>query len=90
MAGEHVNELHQLYFAGRHGFLVNSNDGFYQRGKSYGMETKLFVAAKYLDHKEIVFFWRGSFKLLVAFGAAALSFSLASAQTKLGYRISTS
>ena len=52
MAGEHVNELHQLYFAGRHGFLVNSNDGFYQRGKSYGMETKLFVAAKYLDHKE--------------------------------------
>ena len=52
MAGEHVNELYQLYFAGRHGFLVNSNDGFYQRGKSYGMETKLFVAAKYLDHKE--------------------------------------
>ena len=52
MAGDHVNELHQLYFAGRHGFLVNSNDGFYQRGKSYGMETKLFVAAKYLDHKE--------------------------------------
>ena len=52
MAGEHVNELHQLYFAGRHGFLVNSNDGIYQRGKSYGMETKLFVAARYLDHKE--------------------------------------
>jgi len=52
MAGEHVNELHQLYFAGCHGFLVNSNAGFYQRGKSYGMETKLFVAAKYLDHKE--------------------------------------
>jgi hypothetical protein len=52
MAGEHVNELHQLYFAGRHNFLVNSNDGFYQRGKLYGMETKLFVAVKYLDHKE--------------------------------------
>ena len=52
MAGEHVKELHKLYFAGRHGVLVNSNDGFYQRGKSYGMETKLIVAAKYFDHKE--------------------------------------
>ena len=52
MVGEHVNELHQLYFASRHGFLVNSNDGFYQHGKSYRMETKLFVAAKYLVHKE--------------------------------------
>ncbi len=52
MAREHVNKLHQLYFAGHHGFLVNSNDGFYQRGKSYVMETKLFVAAKCLDHKE--------------------------------------
>jgi hypothetical protein len=52
MAGEYVNELHQLYFAGRHGILVNSNDGFYQRGKLYGMETKLFVVAEYLNHKE--------------------------------------
>jgi hypothetical protein len=46
MAGEHVNELHKLYFSGHHSVLVNSNDDFYQRGKSYGMETKLFVAAK--------------------------------------------
>jgi hypothetical protein len=46
MAGYHVNELHQPYFAGYHGVLVNSNDGFYLRGKSYGMETKIFVAAK--------------------------------------------
>ena len=52
MAVEHVNELHELYFASRHGFLVNSNDGFYQCGKLYGMETKLFVAVKYLNHKE--------------------------------------
>ncbi len=58
MAGEHVNELQQLYFAGRHLFLVNSNDGFYQRGKLYGMETKLFVVAKYLNHKE----WLGGLR----------------------------
>jgi hypothetical protein len=52
MAGVPTNELHQLYFASRHGVLVNSNDGFYQRGKSYGMDMKLFVAAKYLNHKK--------------------------------------
>ena len=52
MAGGCVNELQQLYFASRHGVLVNDNGGYYQRGKSYGMEVKLFVAAKYLDHKE--------------------------------------
>ncbi len=53
MAGEDINELHRLYFANWHTVLVNSNGGFYQRGKSYGMEMKLFVAAKYLDHKEM-------------------------------------
>ncbi len=47
-----MNELHQLYFASRHGILVSNNGGYYQRGKSYGLDTKLFVAAKYLDHKE--------------------------------------
>jgi hypothetical protein len=47
-----VNELHQLYFAGSHGVLMNSNGGFYQRGKSYGLDVKLLVAAKYLNHKE--------------------------------------
>jgi hypothetical protein len=52
MVGEHNDKLNQLYFAGRHGVLVNSNYGFYQQEKSYGMDTKLFVAAKYLDHKE--------------------------------------
>ena len=52
MAGGHNDKLNQLYFASRHGVLVNSNDGFYERGKSYGMGNKLFVAAKYLDHKE--------------------------------------
>jgi hypothetical protein len=51
MVGDPTNELQQLNFASRHGILVNSNDGFYQRGKSYGMDMKLFVAAKYLDHK---------------------------------------
>ncbi len=53
MAGGDINELHWLYFATQHAVLVNSNGGFYQRQKSYGMETKLFVAAKYLDHKEM-------------------------------------
>ena len=48
MAGGHNDKLNQLYFASRHGVLVNSNE----RGKSYGMGNKLFVAAKYLDHKE--------------------------------------
>jgi hypothetical protein len=52
MVGDDDNELHWLYFAGQHGVLVNQNDGFYQHRKSYGMETKLFVAAKYLNHKE--------------------------------------
>jgi hypothetical protein len=47
-----VNELHQLYFATRHSIMVNNNGGYYQCGKSYGLEVKLFVAAKYLDHKE--------------------------------------
>ena len=56
MAGDDINEVHRLYFANKHAVLVNSNGGFYQRGKSYGMETKLFVAAKYLDHKEM---WGG-------------------------------
>ena len=51
MEGGVVNELLRLYFADQHAVLVNSNGGFYQRGKSYAMETKLFVAAKYLDHK---------------------------------------
>jgi hypothetical protein len=35
-----------------HGVLVNMNGVYYQKGKSYGMDVKLFVAAKYLDHKE--------------------------------------
>ena len=47
-----MNELHQLYFASKHGGLVNKNGGCYLPGKSYGLDVKLFVAAKYLDHKE--------------------------------------
>jgi hypothetical protein len=52
MAGDDVHELHQLYFAMSHGVLVNKNGGYYQQGKSYGVDVKLFVAAKYLEHKE--------------------------------------
>jgi hypothetical protein len=32
--------------------LTNNNCRFYQRGKSYGLEVELLVAAKYLNHKE--------------------------------------
>ena len=52
MAWGGVDELQQLYFASRHGVLNKDNGGFYQSGKTYGLEVKLFVAAKYLDHKE--------------------------------------
>ena len=47
-----MDELQQLYFASRHSVLINDNGGYYQCGKAYGLEVKLFVAAKYLDHNE--------------------------------------
>jgi hypothetical protein len=50
--GERGGDLQPLYFASRHGVSINDNGGYYQRGKAYGSEVKLFVAAKYLDHKE--------------------------------------
>ena len=64
---------------------VNSNGGFYQRGKSYGMEMKLFVAARYLDHKEspqllilgllfIYLFVRHFFSSLVKYDTLSFSF----------------
>lgn len=34
------------------GIAQNQNGGYYQRGKSYGIETKLRVAATYLDGAE--------------------------------------
>ena len=43
MAGGSVNDLQELHFASRHGVLINDNGGYYQRGKSYGLEVKLFV-----------------------------------------------
>jgi hypothetical protein len=52
MVGDDVHVLHQLYFAVSHDVLVNKNGGYYQQSKSYRMDAKLFVAAKYLDHKE--------------------------------------
>jgi hypothetical protein len=53
MAGDDINEVHRLYFANKLAVMVNSNGEFYQRGKSYAMEMKLFVAAKFLDYKEM-------------------------------------
>jgi hypothetical protein len=52
MSGVYMNELHKLYFSAHHGALTNNNGGFYQLGKSHGLEVKLLVAVKYLDHKE--------------------------------------
>ena len=57
MEGGDVNELHWLYFADQHAVLVNSNGGFYQRGKSYGMETNMAlemrrVVANFLSSPE--------------------------------------
>jgi len=49
MPGENVNELHQLFFASKHGGLVNKNGGCYLPGKSYGLDVKLFVAATCFD-----------------------------------------
>jgi hypothetical protein len=46
MAGNDMKELHQLYFAMSHGISVNKGGWYYQQGKSYGMDVKLFVAAK--------------------------------------------
>ena len=51
-ANETMNELHQLFFI-EQGIALNKNDGYYQRGRSYGIEKKLLVAATYLDTKEI-------------------------------------
>lgn len=44
MAGGDVNELHQLYFVISHGALVNNNEGYYQCGKSYGMDVNSLTA----------------------------------------------
>ena len=43
-------ELNQQNIAASHGVLMNSNGGVYQHGKSYGKDTKLLVATKYLKH----------------------------------------
>ena len=45
------SDLHRFYLAQR-GVKLNSNGGFYRRGKNYGIETKLRVAAAYVDARE--------------------------------------
>ena len=42
------SDLHKLYLSQR-GVELNLKGGFYQRGKSYGVEKKLSVAAVYAD-----------------------------------------
>ncbi len=69
--------LQQLYFANRHGVSINDNGGYYQRGKTYGLEVKLFVAAKYLDHKER----RGGLRPVLA---KALTFQYVTSRRHLG------
>ena len=51
MSETEMNELHRLFFI-QEGIAINKNGGYYQRGKSYGLEKKLLVAATYLDAKE--------------------------------------
>ena len=44
-------DLHRLYLSEK-GIKLNVNDGFYRRGKSYGVETKLRVAAADVDSQD--------------------------------------
>ena len=48
---DEMTELHQLFVAER-GVCTNQNGGYYQRGKSYSLDKKMFVAATLLDEKE--------------------------------------
>jgi hypothetical protein len=47
------DEFDQLSFACRNSVLVNKEGGYYCRGKQYGMEKKLTVAATYQHHKQL-------------------------------------
>ena len=51
MSTDTMHDIHRLYFI-EHGINKNQNGGYYQRGTSYGIETKLRVAATYLDAQE--------------------------------------
>ncbi|KAL7543278.1 hypothetical protein ACHAWF_009668 [Thalassiosira exigua] len=46
-----MHDVHRLWFA-EQGIACNNNGGFYKRGFSYGIETKLFVAATYADARD--------------------------------------
>ena len=45
------SDLHRLYLA-KKGVILIDNDGFSQRVKRYGVETKLNVAAAYVDARD--------------------------------------
>ncbi len=47
------DEFDQLSFACKNGVSVNKEGGYYCRGKQYGMEKKLAVAATYQHHKQL-------------------------------------
>ena len=51
MSGEY-NEPLQLALATQHGVSITQDGQFYQRGKSYPFEMKLYVAAVYMDRME--------------------------------------
>ncbi|KAL7545645.1 hypothetical protein ACHAWF_009010 [Thalassiosira exigua] len=46
-----MHDVHRLWFA-QEGIAQNQNGGFYKRGTAYGIETKLSVAATYLDAQD--------------------------------------
>jgi len=53
MLESNENELDRLSFAQRHGTTLNKKEGYYHRGKQYGMEKKLAVAETYLHYEQL-------------------------------------
>jgi hypothetical protein len=51
MSESNGDKLDWLFFAQRHGALLNEKGGYYRRGKQYGMEKKLTVADTYLHYQ---------------------------------------
>ena len=51
MHSDRMYSVHRLFFAQK-GVLVNDMGGYYRRGKSHDLNTKLRVAATYIDHMD--------------------------------------
>jgi hypothetical protein len=53
MSDSEGDKFDQLSFARRNGVSVNKEGGYYCRGKQYGMENKLAVAATYQHYQQL-------------------------------------